>query len=267
MLAIMLAVFGGQACSIQADFAGTGFQCSPEELCPAGFVCDNGRCVSSLADADINAPDAAMVADADPDASDAAGCTQQEPTIAFSDDFDDNVVDARWSVVVSGTATALEANGQVEMTIPPSPNQDAEFRMLPPGENLTDKRVFVEALQVLPGDDNTRFRVINDTFLHANFSHFNGDLRLRVNDGGGLVTIDTIPYDAVQHRWWQFRHAGTTLFFEVSPDARTWSVAASTASPSWIDGVSVEFFGIAFGNGAPGGTIIFDNLNVEPACP
>jgi hypothetical protein len=219
-------------------------------------------------DADPNQPDAQILADADPNAPDASGC-DQGPTLGFSDDFDDNTPDPRWTVSTGGTGTAVEVNGRVEIGFSGGPpNHSGKFQTGDPTFDIAGSRVFVEVLQVVDADGISRFRIISTS---SNFAEIrvngSGQLQARVNNGPGVETLNTIVYNATQQRWWQMREAGSQLIFEVSPDGMSWSIVATTPTPSFAGDVTVELEAISTASNGSSSDAYFDNLNVLPACP
>ena len=75
------------------------------------------------------------------------------------------------------------------------------------------------------------------------------------------VSLSTIPYDAVAHRWLRVRETGGVIFYETSPDGAVWTTQESDTPAS--DPVAVYPFLAVSGTGA---TILYlDNINNPPA--
>lgn len=75
-------------------------------------------------------------------------------------------------------------------------------------------------------------------------------------------------YSTTAHRWLRIRHRGTKLYFEGSPDGRTWAIMGSVAKPAGLDITSVkpQFQCGYYGTQATPGTAGFDNFNIAPYC-
>ncbi len=280
-LAISLASLA--ACNVFEARSGE-FECTLPSECVAPRSCQMGYCVEpggamidadplapdadpNQPDADPNQPDARSLPDADPDRPDAAGCNQG-PTIPFSDNFNDNSIDTRWTESAAGTGTASEANGRVELALQTSPpTGNAVFETKAPGFDMTGRRIFVEVPQVVANDGITRFRIFLDANHHALIRQRNDSVLARIIDGAGGVEINSVAYNSTQQRWWQFRHSGGALEFEVSPDGINWVSLGSTPTPSFIDDVRIELRGSTMTNNVAPGASHFDNLNVLPGCP
>lgn len=81
--------------------------------------------------------------------------------------------------------------------------------------------------------------------------------------GGGWTTLRSLPYDTTAHRWLRFRHAGSTVYWETSPDAATWTVLYSEAAQFAPTALQVNL-GTGGSDNATPSSAIFDNLNVAP---
>ncbi|MGB3763863.1 MAG: cell wall-binding repeat-containing protein [Ornithinimicrobium sp.] len=87
--------------------------------------------------------------------------------------------------------------------------------------------------------------------------------RARIRTGGVDRSVDFV-YDRIEHRWLRIRASGSWLYFEASPDGRSWSaVTPRRKSPRWVRS-AVGHVKLGGGNGAlddPAGSVQFDNLN------
>jgi hypothetical protein len=63
----------------------------------------------------------------------------------------------------------------------------------------------------------------------------------RIN-GNNYMPFASVPYDAVQHKVWQIREAGGTVFWEVSPDGAAFTTLFSAAPPIDISAVQLLLF-------------------------
>ncbi|MEV5264824.1 hypothetical protein [Streptomyces werraensis] len=79
-------------------------------------------------------------------------------------------------------------------------------------------------------------------------------------------TPTTLTFDPVAHRWWRFREAAGTLYWETSPDAMTWTVRRTMATTQWLKfgTLRVNFEGYADEGSTPTPAEV-DNINTVPA--
>ncbi len=283
LLAAALLLAGLTGCNVFEARSGD-LECSLASDCTAPRICELGYCVQGVdvidadplaidadppePDADPDSPDAQILPDADPNSPDASGCNQGA-TLGFTDDFDNNSVDARWNVTASGSAAAAEVNGRIEFSFGSGqPNHSAKFQTRDPRFDLTGLRAFVEVPLVIDTEGQTRIRLLQDG------SHFlgirvntNGVLQARLNNASGVENLNTVVYNAGQMRWWQIREAGAQVHYEVSSDGMSWTTVASTPTPAFVNDVQVQLQAISTATNGSSGNAHYDNFNVLPACP
>jgi hypothetical protein len=83
----------------------------------------------------------------------------------------------------------------------------------------------------------------------------------------GYVDADQLEltYDAVAHRWWRIRVLSGQVYWDASPDGRTWQTYRSATAPAWVltgTALSVNL-GSRRNDGTPD-TSTFDNFNTLP---
>lgn len=89
-----------------------------------------------------------------------------------------------------------------------------------------------------------------------------------VDEGGR-----TIPYDPLEHAWLRVRETGGILFWETSPDGRTWTVQHSDTAPAWVSDNDLQAQLLAHcspavtGGGPTGEFAEFDDFNVTQVLP
>ncbi|MGW1261190.1 hypothetical protein ACWD7Y_04415 [Streptomyces drozdowiczii] len=108
------------------------------------------------------------------------------------------------------------------------------------GYELANSTHFFEVVNLPAGGTNTIFSAIvlgpkdNGTFVRFKYWASNGNLTLENCVGYEDATPTTLAYNPVAHRWWRFREAAGTLYWETSTDAATWTVQRSMATPQWL---------------------------------
>lgn len=126
----------------------------------------------------------------------------------------------------------------------------------PAGGNGTKQNAFEVSDTSSTGTNRARFYRLNAT-----------DLRFALVTGGTEVSGVTITYSATDHLYLRFRHASSTLYWDTSPDGRTWTNQHSYAAPSWGTGLTLIYPRVrGFRAGAETDSfVLFDNVNTpEP---
>jgi len=154
------------------------------------------------------------------------------------DNFNDNSRDtSKWSV----NGDAQEVNQRLEVRPPPNSDGGYSGYTSAASYDLTGSWVKVEVLQPLSVQSG-------QTYLRADYN--DNSVRVIAVDGrltclqaiaGTFTTLATVPYDPVNHRWWQLREFGGTTFWEVSSDGQNWTTLLSKTNPVEINFSSVRF--------------------------
>ena len=101
-----------------------------------------------------------------------------------------------------------------------------------------DRRVTAEVVTV-PGGQHLLFLGVDrlggvgSDFLRVMSD--GGSLRFIVNDGGSGTEDVVVPYDAVEHRYWQVREQGGMSMLETSPDDVTYVTHRAVPTPAFVD--------------------------------
>jgi hypothetical protein len=147
------------------------------------------------------------------------------------------------------------------------------------GYDFTDSYIEweVTAQPTTGGDGSTEFYMgFRQTSDHNNYCVFllagsgaTGFLNWKEIVGGTAIYQNGLNYSATNHRWLRVRHRGTKLYFEASPDGRTWTVLGSTTVNVGLDITSVQphFMTGYWGTQATPGTGSVDNVNIAPFGP
>ena len=83
----------------------------------------------------------------------------------------------------------------------------------------------------------------------------------RIN-GANYMRFASVPYDATQHKVWQVREAGGTVFWEVSPDGTSFTTLFSGPPPIDISAVQLLLFADALTPISNPGSAEFAKLNL-----
>lgn len=194
--------------------------------------------------------------------------TAGTPVGSVSDNFNDNSLNgALWSQF--GTGALAETNGRIEITSPSGQTNTgiATARNL----RLANTSVHAQVTAASPGSA-VRCESHLSCYLGGDFSQVArmvasttaNQLYTDVLIGGAYAFTQAFTYDPSAHAWLRMREDSGTLYFEASPDGRAWTTLTSTASPDLMLHADTEIDLEVFGDGAPAGPAIFDNLNVVP---
>lgn len=77
---------------------------------------------------------------------------------------------------------------------------------------------------------------------------------------GGVST----PYDPTAHAWLRVRETAGTLYWETSPDGRTWTIQHTVISPAWVSDTSLQAQLLAFREDGSADYAEWDNVNTVP---
>jgi tRNA A-37 threonylcarbamoyl transferase component Bud32 len=196
----------------------------------------------------------------------AAAGVERCGTIAL---LDENYSGPEYSESFSDPGTQRMAKDGV-VTILPAPNREgrafagyATTYWL----DLRGGRVAVEVLEV-PRKGGANLVAAGDSQNYVGFEAADGLLYSFHRLGGLHTEVDKIPYDAKQHRFWQVREAGGTVYWETSPDGKQFTTRAKRPAPEFMRSVEIEVMGGTYGAEPDPGRARFAHLVGEsPGSP
>ena len=189
-------------------------------------------------------------------------------TSVLSDDYNDNRLDlTRWRYSNASSASiVLEQNQRLE--IPLRPNAAGYYGIQTLGtHDLRERTVSVDLLQATSqgGWAETYFQIKRD---ESNYYH--------MSVGGGSFVLDAwtngvrdrtvLSYDAVNQRFWRFRHdvASNTMNFETSANGTAWTTQKIVGVGFQLDSMYAVLLAGAWGTGnSTPGAAIFDNFTIK----
>jgi hypothetical protein len=264
----VLALAALAGCSLSADFGGTRFRCD-DGVCPAGQTCVGGFCETGVPDAPpaIDAPAAPDAPPGTPDASspDAAPPAGPCGTVSLlTDDFGDGVEDTRWaySFASNGTARA-EVGGRLRLTLNEVATSAYAGRESTHHYDLRESRAWVEVPTVPNGATfaQAAFILGRDGQDRLSILYEQDDLHFRYEASDVIQPLGSVPYDSMAHRYWQLRAAGTTVYWETSPDGVNWTERAMADPPFALDHLRIILTAGTYALETAPGVAEFDNLN------
>lgn len=131
--------------------------------------------------------------------------------------------------------------------------------------DLTASAVFVEVFHTASFSDETYF-----AFGDAGSPVFGGNQMVMVVNTttlflrelvAGVASDTTVSYDDTTMRWWRIRHAGTTVFWETSPDGLDWTTQRSKTAGFTPSAGRVKLCGFNPVADQMSSPARFDNLN------
>ncbi|HTM18918.1 MAG TPA: hypothetical protein VL172_00355, partial [Kofleriaceae bacterium] len=235
----------------------TEYQCS-DGVCPAGRVCIDGRCLVPGADGG---------GDGDGDGAPIDGAVPQAAcgtAALLADDFEDGVQGPQWDDAYENGVTLAETGGQLVLTIPGASATGSAAYISDAGYDLRESRAWVQVVD--PGDTATeqeaQFILRTDVDDRAVMKQIGGLLQMYYRDDGTAFDLLEIPFSATDHRWWQMRGHGGSIFFETSDDGSSWVVRHQIdALPIDLSLAQVQVGAADFTGSAGGGTVVFDDVN------
>jgi hypothetical protein len=182
-----------------------------------------------------------------------------------SDNFDDNTRDAKkWNAPALPDFVILEQTGRLEIT-PGATSANYDGYTSATNLDLTDARASIEASTVQRIDGFGSYFVLRHSVGNDLLFGIRDSNLVMQQEVSGIVTAPTVPYDAVQHRFWRFRHnrANDTMNWETSPDGTTWTTQSTR--PAQFPLTNLQALLIAGKQAAttPTATAFFDNLRIE----
>jgi hypothetical protein len=172
------------------------------------------------------------------------------------DSFDGSAVGALWTTQ-GETLNISVSGGQLHITPDPMNAQWAGLVSAPYDFDECAAWVHVPLVYSEASVGFSYFQLVSDSTLA--FEARNGNLEMK-----HMGDQADVPYDPVAHQWWRIREAGTTVYFETSPDGSNWTVQHSVPTPA---GISTMKLGLGLVPGAAPNSPLetqFDSVNAAP---
>jgi len=154
----------------------------------------------------------------------------------FTDNFEDNIVGADWG---SNIGTTSESGGQAHVGC--TTGGDSGYFADGPWD-LTGSYAAIKVAKVPAygtGTRKARFQLRSDDDNSLWFLIDGRDL-VFVARNAGVETYDYTRYSATLHKWWRFREALGTVYFETSADGLVWHEQYTYATPAWVTSMGVR---------------------------
>ncbi len=188
------------------------------------------------------------------------------PVAQLADTFSGQVVDtAKWDIYQPANRTQQNDT----LTITPQTNASGYFGVMSKqAYDLRGGAIFVQVPQTTQTNTSAETQLIagKDDQNAIAIGFTGGSLHLRSRVAG--VNSDTfIPYDASTMSWWRIREVAGVIYLETSPDAATWTVRRSFATPFDVSQTKVIMQAGTWEAVANPGAAVFDSLNTVPPAP
>jgi hypothetical protein len=183
------------------------------------------------------------------------------------DDFNNGAVDAIWYTYSNDGASIEEAGGEVLVHLPDQTTPDTHAGLVSAAQyDITGCHVFLEVTG-LPDPATNAYTSLavgsNDSYVEV--VHDSGTIMAKRNVNGDDTYLIEISYDPAQHHYWRIREGAGWTFWELSPDAQSWTELASEPTVIPLSAVNVGLgAGTYLVEPSPPGMARFDNLNVAP---
>ncbi|HEY0014882.1 MAG TPA: hypothetical protein VGC13_01135 [Longimicrobium sp.] len=181
------------------------------------------------------------------------------------DNFNDNQIDsAKWLTVGNPPPAAeriRETNGRIEIR-PAIGTHGYSGISSSLRYDLTDSEVRLEVVHALQPPGQTSLSLGVDISNHLLITIRDRTIVFAQQVAGTWTILETLPYDAVAHRWVRLRERAGVLYWETSADGVGWDLRVRNATPFTVTAVLID---ISAG-GQPtawAGMAIIDNVNVQ----
>ncbi|MFE2832176.1 hypothetical protein ACFXI6_14180 [Streptomyces mirabilis] len=179
------------------------------------------------------------------------------------DDFNDGIVDpAKWP---DSFGIYSEPGGRARVTCDTGFNAYSSGTVYTLAGSAVYLRVYPPAAGGSTGEAWTQVLVkadVSGTDIAFEVDALNGLLKFMSRTGFFDPTTVAIPYNPVAHAWLRVREGGGNIVWETSPDAATWTVQRTLATPAWVTtSTDLEFQLIAHRSDGTVDYAEFDNVN------
>jgi hypothetical protein len=238
-----------------------GGPCDSPADCEASLVCSGNICVQPCSLEPELCGDAV---DNNCDGRTNEGCASQcGQAMALADDFEDGTAGTGWEVWASGGTSVAEVDGGLAMT-PGDSGGEGLYRSQT-NFDFIGSYVLVELVQPFPSSSvaAATFLVADPSGNDIQINQSGNELVLGYNTATPTyITVATLTFDAVAHRWWRIREAGGVIYWDLSPDGVAWSNGASVPTPFASLAGFKAGLRATYSPGPPTpGTAVWDNFN------
>jgi hypothetical protein len=182
----------------------------------------------------------------------------------LKDDFDDGVTADQWLRSYFDGACQHAENGELVFSVPPD-ERGACYYTGASAFDLTDDALSVK-LPLPPSAEAFTSAFLSayvngevERKIEVLLSH--GQLLFREHVGESTKVFGDLPFDPIQHLYWRLRESAGQVFWETSPDGKTWKVGGQSPTPFPVTALDVTV-GIEHFEPRPALTEVhFDSLN------
>jgi len=167
-----------------------------------------------------------------------------------------------WQLVASTGAQASVASGVLQLSPAASAASSTQAAAISKhAVNLDEDVLSVHVLEV-PNDASAgaSFAARHDDANSLSFSKSGAQLQF-LSQVAGATTGPSVTFDASTHRHWRFRETSGTLYWETSPDGKSWTEQRQLQTPDFARVVNVVLSSRAAPAVASPGLARFDDLN------
>ena len=205
-------------------------------------------------------------------ASGGAGGGGPDCLIALSDTFDGVLDGTKWGTEEDAGGDVQQAGGEIVATLPPTTIAGTTYAAIfsLARFDMSNCGAFVR-VTVTPDSSTLAYAHLLARLDQYNFIELvkqGPNLLFRKWIAGQLKELLSVPYDAAAQRYWKIRGVNGSLFWETSPDAKTWKIEAQqpfTGADSFeLTNLQVWIAAGAFQPETNPGGAHFDDLNIAP---
>ena len=189
-------------------------------------------------------------------------------TQSLTDDFDDNLIDPKWTTYVDGPVVVSEIEAHARVHIRSSMTTAYGHFRSAQTFDMNDCYVLVRVLGT-PNQDTSAYTVLKaestpddyiQIFAYQNSVYFG----YRVG-GAEEQVVMPVDYEPANHAWWRLRSESGMTFWDTSPNGVDWIQHASAPNPIPVDAVNLVLgAGTADAETIDPGNAVFDFFNLPP---
>jgi hypothetical protein len=183
---------------------------------------------------------------------------------SLTDDFADPQQARVWSYSYEEQGcTVAETGGQLVVTVANGTAAYCGYYTATAFDLEDDAIAIAVPVTLDPSTDAEAYLVAyNHEGQSATVYQSGGDLRAQHRIDGVYTTVDSVPYDAVDHLWWRLRESAGVLFWEASPDGSRWIAIGEQPTPFDMSMVHFDVGAGAYQPETNPGTAHFDDVGL-----
>lgn len=185
----------------------------------------------------------------------------------LQDDFEDADLDSQLWGINTSSGSVTQANGSLSLTLSTSSSYGNAYITTRHFHDMRGSSAAVEVSSAaLVAPAWALFKIHRSDGNEVRFFVRGTSLTAEYQLNGATAQLATLTYDPTAHRWWRIREDTGIVYWEVSPDATTWTAVAERPESGLFPMDQVRMRARAYANGTTPlvtPTFTIDNLVIE----